>query len=121
MPIKTSPWDIQDYLKTHEQQLGYLEAVFEDDDPALIAAALGDVAKARGMSAVAKEAGVTREALYKALSEDGDPRLSTFMGVTRALGLRLQLLPVPEKKKISTKSAPSKGPQPARKKTIKAA
>jgi probable addiction module antidote protein len=126
VPIKTFPWDIQDHLKTHEQQLGYLEAVFEDDDPALIAAALGDVAKARGMSAVAKEAGVTRETLYKALSENGDPRLSTFMGVARALGLRLQLSPVPEKKqtpikRATSKSTTSKSAQPVRKKTIKAA
>lgn len=68
----------------------YLEAAFEDGDPALIAAALGDVARAMGMTQLAGRAGVTREALYKALSADGDPRLSTFLGVMKALGLKLR-------------------------------
>jgi probable addiction module antidote protein len=121
MTIETTPFDASEFIGTSEAQIELLSDAFETGDPAYIAHALGLVAKARGMSAVAKEAGVTRETLYKALSENGDPRLSTFMGVAKALGLRLQLSPVPEKRKVSTKSAPSKDPQPARKKTIKAA
>ena len=68
----------------------YLEAAFEDGDPALIAAALGDLARAMGMTDLASRAGVTREALYKALSPTGDPRLSTFLGVMKALGIKLK-------------------------------
>ena len=82
-------WDIQEYLETPEDIVHYLEAVFEDGDPKLIAAALGDIARARGMTEVARKAGVTREALYKALSENGDPKLATLIGVFKALGLRL--------------------------------
>jgi probable addiction module antidote protein len=93
MPLETTRFDIQDYLQTPTDRAAYLEAAFEDGDPALIAAALGDVARAIGMSAVAAEAGVTREGLYKALSDKGDPRLSTLLGVTKALGLHLSIRP----------------------------
>lgn len=86
---KLEAWDIQDQLKTPEDIAHYLEAVFEDGDPKLITAALGDVARAKGMTDVAQKAGVTREALYKALSEKGDPKLATLIGVFKALGLRL--------------------------------
>ena len=89
MTIKTTPWDPADFLSSDDAIAAYLEAAFEDGDPRVIAVALGNIAKARGMTAVAKDAGVTREALYKALSENGDPRLSTLLGVTRALGVRL--------------------------------
>jgi probable addiction module antidote protein len=91
MPIETREFDIQNYLKTPEQQAAYIEAALEENDPAFLAKALGDVARARGMTQVAKDAGVTREALYRALSETGDPRLSTFMGVLNALGLKLKI------------------------------
>ncbi|MEG9884326.1 MAG: addiction module antidote protein [Hyphomicrobiales bacterium] len=80
---KLKKWDIQDHLNTPEEVALYLEAVFEDGDPKLIAAALGDVARARGMT------GITREALYKTLSERGDLKLATLLGVFKALGLRL--------------------------------
>lgn len=89
MAIETIPWTIQDHIKTPERQLGYLEAALEDGDPGLIAAALGDIAKARGVAAVAQEVGVTRQGLYKSLSSTGDPRLSTVMGVLKALRLKL--------------------------------
>ena len=68
----------------------YLEAAFDDGDPALVATALGDIARAIGMTDLAARAGVTREALYKALSPNGDPRLSTFLGVMKALGIKLK-------------------------------
>ena len=89
MPLETTPWDPAEHLTTPEVQIAYLEAVLEDGDPKVIASALGAIARARGMSKVAREAGVTRPALYKALSEDGDPRLSTLLGVVKALGLKL--------------------------------
>ncbi|SMF50344.1 probable addiction module antidote protein [Xaviernesmea oryzae] len=94
MPIETTRFDILDHLKTPEDRVAYLEAAFEDGDAALITHALGDVARSVGMSAVAREAGVTREALYKALSETGDPKLSTLLGVMKALGLKFSVAPV---------------------------
>ena len=89
MAIETTPWDPAERLTSPEAIAAYLEAVFEEGDAGQIAAALGDVARARGMAQVARAAGVTRDALYKALTKDGDPRLSTFLGVARALGLKI--------------------------------
>jgi probable addiction module antidote protein len=89
MTLKTTLWDPSEYLDSPESIAAYLEAAFEDGDPALIAAALGDIARAMGMTQIASRAGVTREALYKALSATGDPRLSTFLGVMNALGIKL--------------------------------
>ena len=88
MALKTTLWDPSEYLDSPESIAAYLEAAFEDGDPALIATALGDIARAMGMTQLASQAGVTREALYKALSPTGDPRLSTFLGVMKALGLK---------------------------------
>src|ERR1035438_4107614 len=89
MALKTTLWDPSEYLDSTDSIAAYLEAAFEDGDPALIAAALGDVARAKGMTQLASQSGVTREALYKALSPSGDPRLSTFLGVMKALGIKL--------------------------------
>ncbi|MCG6115119.1 MAG: putative addiction module antidote protein [Mesorhizobium sp.] len=94
MALKTSKWDVTEHLDSEEAIFAYIEAAFEDGDPKLIKHVLGDVARARGMSAMAKEAGVTREALYKALSDKGDPKLSTLLGVARALGVRLTVAPL---------------------------
>ncbi|MGB6117891.1 MAG: addiction module antidote protein, partial [Mesorhizobium sp.] len=85
MTIKTTRWDVTEHLDNEEKIFAYIEAAFEDGDPELIKKTLGEVARARGMTGIAREAGVTREALYKALSEDGDPRMSTLMGVMKAL------------------------------------
>ena len=90
MAVKTAPWDPADYLDSPKAIVVYLEAAFEDGDPALVAAALGDIARAKGMTQLAAQTGVTREALYKALSPNGDPRLSTFLGVIKALGIKLK-------------------------------
>ena len=87
--MQTQPWDAADYLETEEDIVFYLEAAFEDGDPGLIAAALGDIARAKGMTTVAAEAGLGRESLYKALSPDGNPEFATVLKVMRALGLRL--------------------------------
>lgn len=89
MAIKTLSFDAAEYLDTAESQAELLADAFESGDPNYITHALGVVARARGMSNVAKEAGVTREALYRALSEKGDPRLSTLIGVLKALGVQL--------------------------------
>jgi len=87
----TTTWDAADYLKSDEDIAQYLEAVFEDGDPALVAAALGDVARAKGMSQVARAAGLGRESLYKALSSSGNPEFATVLKVIRALGLKIKL------------------------------
>ena len=89
MAIKTLPFDAAEYLDTAESQAELLADAFESGDANYITHALGVVARARGMSNVAKEAGVTREALYRALSEKDDPRLSTLIGVLKALGVQL--------------------------------
>jgi probable addiction module antidote protein len=88
-----SRWDAADYLKSEEDMAAYLQACLEEapDDPALLAAALGDIARARGMGDLAKETGLTREGLYKALSKDGNPRLDTVLKVLKALGLKFTL------------------------------
>ena len=85
-----SLWDPADYLKSEEDMAAYLEACLEEspDDPALVAAALGDIARARGMVRLARETGLTREGLYKALSKDGNPSLGTVLKVLKALGLK---------------------------------
>ena len=89
MATKTTKFDAADYITTPEDVIANIEAAFEDGDPAVITMTLGDIARSKGMTMVAKEAGVTREALYKALSADGDPKLSTLLGVMKALGLHL--------------------------------
>ncbi|MCA3565570.1 MAG: putative addiction module antidote protein [Methylocystis sp.] len=93
MVLETKPWDAVDYLGTPERQAAYLEAAFEDGDPALIAAAIGDIARARGMSDLARETGVTRNALYKAFREGGNPTLATLASVVNALGYKLTVSP----------------------------
>ena len=89
---RTHPWDAADYLEDLDDVVAYLEAAFEDGDPRIIAAALGDIARSRGMTAIAARAGLGRESLYKALSGDGNPGLATVLGVMNALGLRLRPL-----------------------------
>jgi probable addiction module antidote protein len=86
---KTKRWDPAEHLESEEDMAAYLEAALEDGDPALIAAALGDIARAQGMSQIARKTGLGRESLYKALSPDGNPEFSTVLKVVRALGLRL--------------------------------
>ena len=88
---KFSRYDVVDYLKTEEDIAAYLDACMEEagDDAAYIAAALGDIARARGMAQMAKDTGISREGLYKALSPDGNPSLATVLKVVKALGLKL--------------------------------
>jgi len=91
--LKTLPFDPADYLTTVESQEMLLEDAFASGDATYITNALGIVARARGMSQVARDAGVTREALYKALTATGDPKLTTLLGVAKALGFRISLTP----------------------------
>lgn len=92
-----SHYDTADYLRNEEDIATYLAAVMEENDPALLAAALGDIARARNMSQLAKEVGMSREGLYKALSGEGNPAFSTISKVANALGLRLTIEPLPPK------------------------
>jgi probable addiction module antidote protein len=86
-----TPFDTASYLDTVEDAAAYLEAIIEqaDDDPTVFAQALGSIARSRNFSQIARQAGMSREGLYKALSADGNPSLATVVKVSRALGLRL--------------------------------
>lgn len=88
---KTIPYDVAEQLRTPEEMAAYLDAWLEEapDDAAGIARALGDIARARGMAKVARDTGLSRESLYKALSEKGNPSFATVLKVARALGVRL--------------------------------
>ena len=88
--VRTRRWDPAEHLETEGERIAYLEAALEDGDPAVVAAALGDLARAAGMTAVARESGLGRESLYKALSKGGNPELATVLKVVAALGLRLK-------------------------------
>jgi probable addiction module antidote protein len=90
-----SRWDAADYLKTDEDMALYLDACIDEDpgDGSLIRAALGDIARARGMSQLARDTGLAREALYRALSAEGNPEFATIMRVVKALGIRLHATP----------------------------
>lgn len=89
--LRTRKYDAARYLQTEAHVVAYLEAALEDGHPSVIAAALGNIARARGMSAVARKAGLSRESLYKALDSNGNPQLSTVLSVLRALGLTLRV------------------------------
>ena len=90
---KTKPWDAVESLESEEDMIAYLDAALEDGDPALIVAVLGAIARAKGMSQVAAEAGLGRESLYKALSPTGNPEFATVVKVLNALGLQLHVEP----------------------------
>jgi probable addiction module antidote protein len=89
--VKTRPYDAANYLKTERQMTKYLQLALDDGSPALVATALGAIAKAKGMAGVAQKAGLGRESLYKALSATGNPELGTVLKVIRALGLELRV------------------------------
>ena len=80
---KTRPWDPAEHLADAEDMAAYLEAALEDGDPRVVAAALGDIARAKGMTQVARDSGLGRESLYKALSPDGNPELATLLNLSR--------------------------------------
>jgi probable addiction module antidote protein len=88
-------FDAAEYLDSEDAVAEYLTAMIDEGDPAMLAAALGDIARARGMSEIAKASGLTREALYKALRPNAQPRFDTINRVCAALGVRLVAQPVP--------------------------
>jgi probable addiction module antidote protein len=93
MALKLNDFDPARYLEDDEAICDYLEAILEEDDAGLLAAALGDIAKARGMSDIARDSGISREALYKALRADTQPRFDTINRVLGALGLKITIHP----------------------------
>ncbi len=96
MPRKkatTRRWDAAHHIEIGADAAAYLEAALEDGDASVVSAALGDIARAQGMTAVARKAGLGRESLYRALSSNGNPELATVLRVIRALGLRLHAEP----------------------------
>lgn len=96
MGEKFKKWDSAEYLKTEEDLAEYFDACIEEagDDPAFIAKSLGTIARARGMSQLARDTGISREGLYKALSGEGNPEFSTILKVMHALGLQLHAQPL---------------------------
>jgi probable addiction module antidote protein len=87
-------FDAAEYLNSDEDVAAYLTTILEENDPALLAAAIGDIARARGMSQVARDSGIAREALYKALRPGSEPRFETISRVCAALGVRLVAQPI---------------------------
>ncbi len=91
MGLKTTQFDPANFLKSEDDIINYVNVWLEDGNPREIASALGDVARSKGMSEIAKKAGVGRQALYNALSENGNPTLETLIAVLNALGLELSV------------------------------
>ena len=96
----TTPWDPAEHLMSEEDMAAHLEAALEEGDSNLVAAALGDIARAKGMTQVAREAGLGRESLYKALSPAGNPEFATILKVVAALGLQLHAAPAGAKSAV---------------------
>lgn len=93
MKTKTTVWDAADHLKTKEDMAAYVACALDEGDPALIAAALGDIARAQGMTKIAKRTGLGRESLYKTLSREGNPEFATVLKVFNSVGLKLKAVP----------------------------
>ena len=91
MALKTTRWDAAETLDTKDDVVAYLNAALEDGDPELLKLVLGDIARSKGMTEIAKAAGLARSNLYKALSPDGNPEFATVASVLKALGLRLSV------------------------------
>ena len=93
MATKTTRYDTAEYLDSEEKIAAYMDAVLEQGDPALVTHALGVAARVRGMAQIARETGLSRESLYRALSAEGNPELGTVLKVLKALGVRLSAVP----------------------------
>ncbi len=90
---ETRAWDVAEHLETEADMAAYLDSALEDGDASLVVAALGDIARVKGMSQIARDAGLGRESLYKALSTTGNPEFATILKVVRALGLQFHVQP----------------------------
>lgn len=104
MAVRTYPFDPAKYLTTAEHCAYYLTDALETNDPAVIADALGVIARARGMSEIAKKTGLRREGLYKMLSEQGNPELATVLRILQAIGVQLVAEPAKVKRRTGGKS-----------------
>lgn len=93
MTKKLKRFDVADYLDSEETIAEYLNAILEDNDPALLLAAIGDVAKARGMQQIAQDSGLDRDGLYESLAPDAQPKFETVMKVLKGLGVQLTMSP----------------------------
>jgi probable addiction module antidote protein len=91
MPIETKPWDAAEVLNTPADIAAYLDTYLEDGTPDELLRALGTIARSRGVSALARETGISREALYRAFGDGGNPTLDTLLRVLKAFGLRLKI------------------------------
>lgn len=116
MALKTTPWDSAEYLKTEADIADYLTVCFEEapDDPAFLVHALGVAARARNMSQLARDTGLTREGLYKALSADGNPSFGTVLKVAGAMGYRFALVGKAKKKSVKRTRKPTTQTRKAR-------
>ena len=119
MALKTTPYDSADYLRTEEERAAYLAACLDEapSDAAFITHALGVVARSRNMSQLARDTGLTREGLYKALSDDGNPSFGTVLKVVNAMGYRLTL--AREKPGARTKAPKRAAPIPGKRQAAK--
>jgi len=104
MITKSTPFDVSEYLKSDKDIAAYLSAILEEGDYSLLIAAIGDIAKARGMSKIALESGLGRESLYKALNVDSNPRFDTILRVLTALGVNINFNARPARLQRRTKS-----------------
>jgi probable addiction module antidote protein len=117
MKTRTRPYDVTEYLRDGADMAAHVEAALDDGHPAVVAAALGDVARAVGMSRVARLTGLGRESLYKALSPGGNPELATVLRVIAALGMRLTVAsvepapPAPAGQRAARRTSPAR-PRP---------
>jgi len=102
MDVKLSRFDASKYLETEEDIAAYLDITLQEDDPQLLNVALGNIARARGMTEIAKRAGVSRESLYRALSADGNPSAATVLKVIKALGVQLHAVPAEDDSNTET-------------------
>jgi probable addiction module antidote protein len=91
MKEKTTVWDMADHINTKEDVIAYLEAAFEENDTALLLSVLGDIARSKGMTQIAKDLNLARESLYRSLSQDGNPSFSTIVKVLDNLGFQLSV------------------------------
>ena len=92
--IKLYPWDPAEHMRSEEDMIGYLNAVLDEDDHTVLMSAIGDVARAKGMTQVSRETGLGRESLYKSLSAQGNPEFATVQKVLKSLGLQLRVAPL---------------------------
>ena len=92
--IELRPWDPAEHMHSEDDMIGYLNAVIDEDDFTVLMSAIGDVARAKGMTQVARETGLGRESLYKSLSSQGNPEFATVQKVLKSLGMQLRVAPL---------------------------